>query len=391
MSKQTKILYLITKANWGGAQRYVYDLATNLPTDHEPVVVVGGDGMLTALLQDAGIRTISVPSLQRNVSLTKDLRVFLALFRIMRRERPDVVHVNSSKAGGIGACVGRLLRVDRIIYTSHGWSFNEDRPVWQKLVLKFLHWLTILFSHQTIAVSEGLRSQFTWPGVQKKLTVIHPGRTLIELKYREEARGILETKIQGATANLHDYHADVWIGSIAELHKTKQLHRAIDSMAALTKTLPNLRLLLIHDGDERSRLEQQVKDLGLEQHVYFTGTIPDAARLLPAFDVFVLPSLSEAFGYVLVEAGLATVPIVATRVGGVTDILTDEETAVLVEAGNTPALTAALRRLIEDKQLRHTLAQANYDNVQRFSLATMLHQTLRVYTDHSSMIESSED
>jgi len=153
-NNRKKVLFLITKSNWGGAQRYVYDLATHLDqTKFEPVVALGGDGELVTLLDHAGVRVIRINSLTRDISLKKEKEFASELYKIIRIEKPDILHVNSSKAGGVGTALGRILRVPRIIFTAHGWAFNEERPWWQRMVIKFLHWVTVLLSHRTIAVS----------------------------------------------------------------------------------------------------------------------------------------------------------------------------------------------------------------------------------------------
>src|SRR3989344_3387314 len=127
--KKGKILYIITKSNWGGAQRYVFDLATRLPKeDFEIAVAHGGNGLLAEKLCTARIRTIKVKKFERNVKLFKDIAVFFELLSLLRRERPDIVHLNSSKAGGIGALSARFTGIKNIIFTSHGLVFDEDRP-----------------------------------------------------------------------------------------------------------------------------------------------------------------------------------------------------------------------------------------------------------------------
>lgn len=128
--QREKILFLITKSNWGGAQRYVYDLAVTLDKEQfEPIVVLGGDGVLKNMLEHAHIRTISIKTLQRDVSIKKEFAFANELRKIIKEEKPSVLHVNSSKAGGVGALIGRLTGVPRIIFTAHGWAFNEqDQP-----------------------------------------------------------------------------------------------------------------------------------------------------------------------------------------------------------------------------------------------------------------------
>lgn len=375
-----KVLFLITKSTLGGAQRYVYDLAVKLsPELFDVSVVVGGNGPLIDMLKAAGLPVITLRSLKRDISLFGEIATFFTLLAIVRRERPDVLHVNSSKAGALGAVVGRLCFVPKIVFTAHGWAFNEDRPAWQKLLLKTIHWVTILMSHTTIAVSEGMRSQMKWPFTQRKMTVVHLGRTVERPQYKEEARGILEMKVIDTETRLIDYHDDFWMGTIAELHPIKRLNRAITAVAALVKDFPNLRFVIIHDGEEKAKLQEQVRDLDLQKHVFFTGVIEDAARLLSAFDLFVLPSKSEAFGYVLIEAGNAGVPVVATNVGGIPDIITHGLNGLLVPPDNTPALTDALRTLISNEDLRLSLGRAHYERSKLFTVEKMVEETQRVY------------
>jgi len=380
-SNRLKVLFLITKSNWGGAQRYVFDLATNLnPDQYEVVVALGGDGELIPKLAEAGIETINIAGLTRDISIIQELKAMFAIASIIRKERPDVLHVNSSKAGAIGTLVGRVLKVPRVIFTAHGWAFNEDRSQLQKNVFKILHWVTVFLSHRTIVVSTATKTQMNWPGVQNKMTVIHPGRSITGLKHRFEARGILETKMVDAVANLSEYHTDIWVGTIAELHPVKQLNRAIDSIASLSRTIPTVRYIIIGAGQCKSALQQQVANLGIEQHVFFAGAVHEAARLLPAFDVFVLPSESEAFGYVLLEAGIAHVPVVATNTGGVPDIITNNKTGLLVPVHDTPALTRALQTLLTDTKMREKLADANATVANEFTLENMVEKTTQLYS-----------
>lgn len=375
-----KVLFLITKGNLGGAQRYVYDLATSLDgAKFDAQVAVGKDGPLADMIKDAGFKVHTLKGLKRDISLLNEVTSFFGLCRILKQEKPDVLHLNSSKAGALGALAGRVCGVPKIIFTAHGWAFNEDRPSWQRFMIKVVHWLTILLSHQTIAVAEGMRKQMSWPLTQKKMTVVYNGRRIQDMKYKDEARGILEMKVTGSDSGLVEYHDDIWVGSIAELHPIKRIDRAITAVAALVRDFPYLRYVIVHDGQLREKLQEQVRDLSLEKHVFFTGTVPDAARLLPAFDIFVLPSKSEAFPYVVVEAGQAGVPVVATRVGGIPDVIQDEVNGLLVPPDDTPALTKALRRLLENENMRRDLAHAHQERMKEFTVERMVAQTQSIY------------
>src|SRR3989339_303916 len=136
-----KVLFIITKSNFGGAQRYVYDIATHLDKERfVPVVALGGtgekhapQGILQHLLEEKNIRIHSVKHFMRNMSFIQDVSAFFELLRILKKERPDVLHVTSSKAGGLGALAGRVAQVPTIIFTSHGLAYDEAwRPLLQR-------------------------------------------------------------------------------------------------------------------------------------------------------------------------------------------------------------------------------------------------------------------
>src|SRR5207244_10151208 len=135
--------------------RYVYDVATHIPKDEfESVVVCGkghgkSEGELVTLLKDAGIRTIVLPELTRDVSFG-DWFAFLALLKTIREEKPDVLHLNSSKAGGLGSLAGRIARVPNIIFTAHGWAFRESRNAISRVLIWLASILTLLLSHRVI-------------------------------------------------------------------------------------------------------------------------------------------------------------------------------------------------------------------------------------------------
>src|SRR3989338_8344245 len=149
-----RILYVITKANWGGAQKYVYDLATAAQAaGHDVAAAYGEPGLLTERLGTAGVRTMAIQALGRDVRLLRDLEAYRELRDLFMRERPDVVHVNSSKAGFTGALAARRAKVPRTIFTAHGWAFTEARSAPVRALFKLLQHLTLRFSTHGIAVS----------------------------------------------------------------------------------------------------------------------------------------------------------------------------------------------------------------------------------------------
>lgn len=364
-----RILYVITKASWGGAQRYVFELAGAAKArGHEVAVAYGTEGHLVERLTEAGIRTLQVPSLARDIDARSDWESLRALVALLKEERPDVVHVNSSK-GGLAILAARIVRVPRIIFTAHGWAFNEARPWWQKLLLRGAYAATLLLSHATICVSEAVRRDMSWlPGA--RLRVVKNAIGAPAFRSRDEARDALVLGMKDA----------VWLGMIAELHPSKRVEDAIDALAELSVSHPEALLVVIGEGEMRPALEERVRHYGMSDRVRLVGFKPDAAAHLPAFDIFFMPSRTEALGLALLEAGHAGLPVVAARVGGIPEVVRHKETGLLVPAENPHALSRALRRLIEHPEEAHTYAAKLKERVgEAFSKERMLEETFRVY------------
>ncbi|HQT83078.1 MAG TPA: glycosyltransferase, partial [Candidatus Paceibacterota bacterium] len=195
--KDTKVLLVITKSNWGGAQAYVHTLATELAREGaEVVVALGGTGAagaapgaLATRLKNAGIRTIVVTAFMRDLSLLHEWRAFIELLGIIRRERPQVVHVNSSKAGGIGTLAARLARIPRIIFTSHGLAYDEARAPLARALIACATWITFCLAHRVIVLSkDNERRGKRLPFCGKKVTLIYNGIEPVAYCSREEAR-----------------------------------------------------------------------------------------------------------------------------------------------------------------------------------------------------------
>lgn len=371
-SKKRKILHVITKGNWGGAQRYVFDLASRLPSDQFESIVVHGEGtLLPEKLAAAHIRTIRVDSLGRDVHLFKDVVAFKTLLGIFEDEQPDIVHLNASKIGGLGALAARIANVPRIIFTGHGWAWNEDRAFFSKALITITHWLTIQLCHYTIAVSHETKRQIMHlPFVsEEKIVVIPNGIAEIDFEEKHAAR----SKIGGGSEK-------VWIGTIAELHRNKGLDILIDAFSRLDTELLNVGLYIIGGGEERKALETIAREKGVAHRVRFVGFVPAAATLLKAFDIFVLPSRTEAFPYVLLEAGLAQLPVIASRVGGIPEVIIHRETGLLFPRGDVAELARDMTRLMTDTALVAEISQGIRKEVEnKFTIERMVAATIAVY------------
>jgi len=379
--KRKKILYIITKSNFGGAQRYLFDLATNIPREsHEVVVALGGTGergattgRLKELLDENGIRTIVIRNFMRDISLFKEVLAFFEIIQIIKKEKPNTLHSMSSKAGGLGACVGRLLHVKRIIFTSHGLAYDESwRPWWQRLLILVSSWWTFIFSTKSIQITKDTYERArNLPFMKNKMVLIHNGREKPAFLSHDEARMKL-------CAN-ENVCGDIWIGTIAELTANKNLHALIDALHLIHKKGTRTHLWILGDGEERAHLERQITELSIEQYVHLPGYLPDASQYLKAFDIFTLPSKKEGLPYVLLEAGYASLPVVVSDIPGISDIITHEVDGLMLTP--TPKkLQDAFLKLIDNKELREKYGAALHNSVdENFSIDRMVEQTLKQY------------
>jgi len=376
--QKKKILYVITK--WGGAQRYVFDIASHLPKNEFDVAVAsGGKGELMQKLSDAGIRTIPIPHLERDINILKEISSLFSLRKIFKSERPDIIHLNSSKIGGLGALAARtcnLLPTTRnqkakIVFTAHGWPFNEERSLPGRCTIWFLSWLTAFFSHSTIVLTKrDLYSTIHFPFLSpRRFALIPNGISETPHMYfsKKEARKQLGI----------DQSVFPVIGTIAELTKNKGVRFAVSALRELPE---RARLILVGEGEEKKELEKLVRDLRVANRVHFTGFKPNARRFLNAFDVFILPSIKEGLPYTILEAGMAGLPIVASNVGGVPDIIEHEIDGLLVRPKNPSDLATAVKKLIDDESLRRRIGGEIKKKIfSKFTFKKMLDETLALY------------
>ncbi len=377
-----KILYIITQGELGGAQKYIAELSKVLKNKNWDInVAIGEDenNWLSQEINSLGGRIWSLKHLKRNISPLNDLLAIFELFKLLHKINPDVIHLNSSKAGLVGSFASLLYRISgkkiKVIYTAHGWVFNEPMIFFKKIVFIWLEKISSLIKDKIICVSEFDRITAIKLGIDtKKLITIHNGISLSKEYFfsKSEAR----KKI-----NLNE--GDFIIGTIANFYKTKGLFFLIEAFKILSEKNINkkLKLVIIGDGDLRSKLEEQIIKNKLN-NVFLIGRINYASKYLKAFDIFVLSSIKEGLPYSLIEAQLAGNPIVATNVGGIPEIIKDGTDGLLVNAGDSYALAQKIQILINDndKDTREKLGQSAIKKAtEKFSIDRMVNATIKLY------------
>ncbi|MEK7130939.1 MAG: glycosyltransferase [Patescibacteria group bacterium] len=375
-----KVLFIITKSVWGGAQKYVFDLATNLPKDDfEPIIAGGGRGVMAEKIISAGLPYLEIKSFQRNINVFKEVVSFFEILKILFKTKPDIVHVSSSKAGGMAGIASFVYSTLRMansffhhghkgndyktnlppsslsaIFTVHGWAFLEIRPKWQIWLIKLTSKITCLFYDKVICVSQNDYNEAIKNKIApaRKLIVIHNGINPADYNFLPKNEAI---KALGSSASRLEAElpSGLRVGTIGESTKNKG-HKYLTEAS---KNFPDIKLNII-------------------------SNLPNASKYLKNFDIFVLPSIKEGLPYVILEAGLAGLPVIASNVGGIPEIIDNEKNGILVSPANPEELALAIKKLIDDKTLRETIAKNLREKIQKeFSLEKMVEKTTKmIYT-----------
>lgn len=384
MNMRKKILLCITKSAAGGAQKYIYDLASYLPGDQfEPIIVAGGSGPLFAMAKEKGIRTIAVPGLERDIYFAKDLRAFFQLVRIFIKEKPDVIHLNSSKMGIVGACAAyttQLLTLNfkpRVIFTVHGWGFREDRSILPRMGIFAASWIAARFHHHTIAINSADYEDARAFIPHTKITFLPLGLASPAFASRADSR-IFFQHTSGQKIDENTF----LIGTTAELVKNKGLSYLVDALGRVvseSKQL-NIHCVIMGEGQERSSLTKRIKALDLEHYISLVGFVPDCRRYLPGLDLFILSSVKEGLPYALMEAMAAGLPVIASDVGGIPDIITHNINGLLVRSKNSNIIADHINHLLTSHDHRKQLgANAQQTIATHFPFDPMITKTANLY------------
>lgn len=304
-------------------------------------------GKLIDLARDNGLRVITFKNLVQPLNPLKDLLAIIDITRFLRNNFYHVVHTHNSKAGFIGRLAARLAGVPVIIHTVHGFAFHEEEPMWRQSLFKILEILASRWCDKMIFISQPLIDWALKEGIttKDKIIKIYSGIDLDKFRPLNENEETLIRKKWGINEN------DAVIGIVSKLWEGKGHEVLISAFREIKKEIKTAKLVIVGEGPLQGRLNRLVKTLGLEESVIFTGFQSDVSEIISCFDVAVLPSFFEGMGRVLLEAMAMGKPVVASRVGGIPDLVKDNINGFLTEPGDEKALSGALKMLLTDSAL----------------------------------------
>jgi glycosyltransferase involved in cell wall biosynthesis len=360
---KARILYLITKAEVGGAQVHLGELIKGFHGEFELYLATGQDGFLVKEARDLGIHVTILKQLVHPVKPWRDAGAVAEVSRLVAKVRPDLVHAHTSKAGLIARFAAFARKVPSI-YTVHGWQFGEGVPLPRKVLALAVEGLAAKYTDTIIVVSEADRR------LASRYRIERSGRIVVI------RNGIPDVPWRANPAEGNPVRV-VMVARFAPPKAQDQLLRALAPVKDRRWVLQ-----LVGDGPTRTSAERLADRLGMSDRVMFLGERTDVAELLAQSHVFVLASNWEGFPLTVLEAMRAGLPVVASDVGGVDEAVVDGETGFLVPRGNIEALRERIVRLIQSPALRLSMGKAGrmrYE--QQFTVERMLQQTRSVYHD----------
>jgi glycosyltransferase involved in cell wall biosynthesis len=362
VAERVKVMRVIARLNVGGPALHVAYLTAGLADrGYDTTLVAGtlarGEKSMAHVAQQRGVRIEPLEELHREIAPLRDVRAILRLARLIRRERPSILHTHTAKAGAVGRIAALLAGSARppiLIHTFHGHVLRGYFNPLTTLGFRSLEWWLARFTTVLIAVSPEVRDDLVGLRVApaEKFAVVRLG---IELGERVAVDNGARDETRRALGVAPDAFLVGWVGRMTAVKRT---HDVLRALRVLVDGGADAFLVLVGDGPDREPLERHAHELGVARRCLFVGYQNDVARFYDAMDVLLLPSVNEGTPVSVIEALAAGRPAVATRVGGVPDVIRDDVDGFLVAAGDADALGTRLGELARDPERRRQMGSA---------------------------------
>ena len=360
----------------GGIREHIKELLRYLNTSYELVVACPPMENLIISFQREGARIVPV-NISGNLDLLKDFHQVLLLARVIKKEKPDLIHLHGFKTGFLGRAAALGFPRIPLVLTVHNYYAHPEQSCIPFILFQLMEKVLSRRVNRIIAVSEALKKNLTGTlGIgEEKITKIYNG--IQHEVYQNNGDGGTQFKTE-----LGIPQGVPLVGTTARLAPQKGLETLLEAARITLDQGKDCFFLVAGEGPVKEELENQVNRLNLGENVLFLGRINNVAEFLSCLDIFVLPSISEGLSISLLEALAAKKPVVASRVGGIPEIVIDGVTGSLVPPGDPVSLAS---RIIENLDHPEHSALMGIQGSQRvkeyFNLEDMVKKTEKIYKE----------
>ena len=378
-----RVLRVIARLNMGGPALHVAYLTAGLEErGYRTTLVAGslarGEDSMSFVAEGLGARPVTITQLSREISPIRDAVAVVRLARMIREERPHIVHTHTAKAGALGRLAAAVAGSPRpiVVHTFHGHVLRGYFGPLRGRAFRALERVLARTSDALVAVSPEVRDDLVRLGVApaSKFAVVRLG---IDLASRVDGGAAGRAEARRLLGIDEGRFLVGWIGRMTGVKRTDDVLLALKG---LRERGVDAALCMVGDGPDRRHVEETAKRLGVVRHCFFLGYQEDVAPYFSAFDAMILPSANEGTPVSAIEALAAERPVVATRVGGVPDVVRDGEDGFLVDPGDVGGLAESLERLASDPELRRRMGAAARDRVlARYAVERLVADVDRLY------------
>lgn len=352
----------------GGVLEYLYMFLKNFKDEnYENVLIVSQDYENKLDKFRNIVNDIYVINMTREIKLKQDIKTTLQVRKLLKKLKPDILYLHSSKAGAYGRIALLFNRKTKILYNAHGWYFNADMSQKKKKVIILIEKILALRANKIINISKSEYDSALKYKIapERKMCVIENGIDFTKFegcdKYREETR---------KKYNIGDN--EIVIGVVGRLSEQKDPMTTIKAFNEVYKENRNVRLMYVGSGELEDEVMKYAKENNLQHLVTITGWVDNTERYIPAFDIAILPSKWEGFGLAIIEYMACDKPIVASNVGGISNIIEDGVNGLLFSVGDYQELVTKIKNLIDNEYLRLNIIEENIKYRKKYNIKLLI-------------------
>ena len=360
----------------GGVLEYLYMFLKNFKDEnYENVLIVSQDYENKLDKFKDIVNDVYIVNMTREIRLKQDIKATLQIRKLLKKIKPDILYLHSSKAGAYGRIAMLFNRKVKILYNAHGWYFNADMSTKKKKIIILIEKILALRANKIINISKSEYDSALKYKIapERKMCVIENGIDFTKFegcdKYREETR---------KKYNRGD--DEIVIGVVGRLSEQKDPMTTIKAFNEVYKENKNVRLMYVGSGELEDEVMKYAKENNLQHLVTITGWVDNTERYISAFDIAILPSKWEGFGLALIEYMACKKPIVASKVGGMIDIIETKNNGFLVEIGNVKKFAEYILKYINNEDLYNKIVNYNYNYaIKNFNIVKLINAHENVF------------